>query len=75
MIKRRPGRRFLKPNEMQRFINYIKDTRGELTHVAWPTKRQAIIYTIIVIVISVLTAAFLGFLDYIFSLVLQKFIL
>ena len=60
---------------MTRFINYIRDTRGELRHVAWPTRRQAIIYTIIVIVISVVTSAYLGFFDYLFSLILQKFVL
>lgn len=60
---------------MDRLINYIKDTRGELTHVSWPTRRQAIIFTIVVIIISILAAIFLGFFDYIFSLILQKFIL
>jgi preprotein translocase subunit SecE len=70
-----PRRRFLKPQEMSRFINYLKDTRGELKHVAWPTRRQAVIFTIIVIVISVVTAVYLGFFDYIFSLILQKFVL
>ncbi|MBI2086821.1 MAG: preprotein translocase subunit SecE [Candidatus Zambryskibacteria bacterium] len=60
---------------MHRFINYLKDTRGELTHVSWPTQKQAIVFTAVVIIISILTAVFLGFFDYIFSLILQKFIL
>ncbi|MDP3875062.1 MAG: preprotein translocase subunit SecE [bacterium] len=60
---------------MNRFINYIRDTRGELKYVSWPTRRQSIIFTIVVIVISVLTAVFLGVFDYIFSVILQKFIL
>jgi len=60
---------------MGKFVNYIKDTRGELSHVSWPTKRQWITYSILVIIISVLVALYLGFFDYIFSLVLQKFIL
>jgi preprotein translocase SecE subunit len=60
---------------MNRLINYIKDTRGELAHVVWPSRRQAIVFTAIVVVISVLTAVYLGFFDYVLSLVLQKFIL
>ncbi|PIP55540.1 MAG: preprotein translocase subunit SecE [Candidatus Zambryskibacteria bacterium CG_4_9_14_3_um_filter_42_9] len=60
---------------MNRLINYIKDTRGELQYVSWPTRRQSIIFTAVVIVISILAAIYLGFFDYIFSLILQKFVL
>ena len=34
------------------FLQYLKDTRGELHHVAWPTRMQTIVYTIIVIALS-----------------------
>lgn len=60
---------------MNRFINYIKDTRGELIHVSWPTRSQAIVFTAIVILISIITAVYLGLFDYVLSLVLQKFVL
>lgn len=56
-------------------INYLKDTKGELKHVAWPTKNQAIWFTITVIIISILTAFFLGFFDFIFTLGLEEFII
>ena len=46
-----------------------------MAHVSWPTRRQAVVFTIVVIIISILTALFLGFFDYILSLILQKFIL
>ncbi len=59
---------------MNKLINYIKDTRGELKHVSWPTKKQSIWFTVIVIVVSLLTAAFLGFFDFILSLGLDEFI-
>lgn len=51
---------------------YLKDTRGELHHVSWPTRSQTITYTMLVIVISVMTALYLGAFDYIFSLSLDK---
>lgn len=60
---------------MNTFINYIKDTRAELAHVSWPTRRQAAAFTAVVVVVSILTAVFLGFFDYLFSLILQKFII
>ncbi len=55
-------------------VDYIKDTKGELTHVSWPTKRQAVMYTVFVVIISIVTAFFLGFFDYIFSIGLNKLI-
>ena len=53
-------------------VNYVKETKGELKHVSWPTRRQAIGYTLLVIAVSVVTAFFLGFFDFIFSLGLEE---
>jgi preprotein translocase subunit SecE len=60
---------------MNTFINYVKDTRAELEHVSWPTRRQAMGFTAVVILVSIVTAIFLGFFDYVFSLILQKFVI
>lgn len=49
------------------FFQYLKDTQGELRHVAWPTRFQTIVYTIIVILLSVFIALYLGLFDYIFT--------
>lgn len=50
---------------------FLKETQAELKHVSWLTRRQAIIYTAIVIGITLGVAAYLGALDYIFSKALQ----
>jgi preprotein translocase SecE subunit len=55
-------------------INYIQDSRAELKHVNWPNRRQAIISTIAVVVVSAAVAAYLGFFDYIFSTLLTNLI-
>ena len=55
-------------------FNYFKDVRAEMKHVSWPTRRQAIIYTGVVIAVSLITAIYLGLLDYLFSAVIQKVI-
>jgi preprotein translocase subunit SecE len=59
---------------MNSFIQYLKDTRAELQHVSWPTRQQAIIYTVLVIIISLLTSLYLGFLDFLFKTLLERFI-
>lgn len=56
-----------------KLITYLKDTRGEMRHVSWPTRKQAIEFTIVVIAISVLTALFLGVFDAFFTYLLETF--
>ena len=48
-------------------ITYFKDTRAEMAHVTWPTRQQAISFAVLVVLISVGTAAFLGICDFVFS--------
>jgi len=55
-------------------IEYLKETRAELKHVSWPSRTQIISYTVIVILLSILTAAYLGFFDFLLSLGLDRFI-
>lgn len=57
-----------------KLTNYIKETRAELKHVNWPTRSQAIGYTVVVIVFSAVIAALLGAFDFIFTSILQKLI-
>lgn len=59
---------------MKRFIQYVKDSRGELKHVSWPTQKQTVNFTILVIVISLLVAAFVGVFDYLFTGALNRII-
>lgn len=59
---------------MESFLNYLAGVRAEMTHVKWPTTPQAIGYTALVIVISLLVAAFLGGLDYVFTIGTEQLI-
>jgi preprotein translocase subunit SecE len=47
--------------------NYINETRAELKHVTWPTRRQTVVYSALVIVISLAVAIYVGALDAIFT--------
>ena len=55
-------------------VTYLKDTRGELKHVSWPTRRQAVVFTIVVVLISLFVSFFLGFFDYLLKIGIGKFI-
>jgi preprotein translocase subunit SecE len=52
---------------MTQLVKYIKATLAELRQVAWPTQKEAITYTILVIVISTIVALYVGAFDYLFS--------
>ena len=58
-----------------KIVEYIKETRGEMKHVNWPTKDQAINYTLLVIGISIGTALLLALADFVFGLGLESIIL
>ena len=53
---------------------YLKDTQSELRHVAWPTRLQTIVYTILVALISIGVALYLGLFDYLFTTTLARFL-
>lgn len=59
---------------LQAMFNYFKEVRAEMRHVSWPTRQQAVVYTIVVIVVSLVVAFYLGILDYIFDTIIQKVI-
>jgi preprotein translocase subunit SecE len=59
---------------MDSFIQYLKDTRAELAHVSWPTQKQAVAYTVAVVVISIVVSLFLGLADFLFTRGLNWFI-
>ncbi len=53
---------------------YLKDTQAELRHVAWPTRAQTIIFTVLVALVSVFVALYLGLFDYVFTTSLTNFL-
>ncbi len=60
---------------MDKVIQFLKEAKKELLKVNWPSKEQTIKYTLIVIAISIATAAFLGGLDWFFETLLKTFII
>lgn len=54
---------------------YVRESWEELKKVTWPTRREAISYTGLVIGLSVALALFLGAADYVFTWGLEKFLI
>jgi preprotein translocase SecE subunit len=59
---------------MNRLFTYIAESRAELTKVNGPNRQTTVQLTILVIVFSLVLAAFIGGLDYLFSIGLQRLI-
>jgi len=61
-------------NTIMQFIQYLRDTKGELKHVVWPTRHQAIAFTVLVVVLSVVTSVYLGAFDAFFTSLIKKLV-
>lgn len=55
-------------------ITYLRETKAEMKHVSWPTRKQAFSYTAVVIVLAVATAILLGIFDEFFAFIVSKLI-
>lgn len=59
-------------NITTKITDYFKTSKVELKKVVWPTKKDTIRYSLIVIGMSLAVAAFLGILDFIFNIGLER---
>jgi preprotein translocase subunit SecE len=60
---------------MGNILAFFKDVKAELAKVSWPTRKQTIEYTLVVVGISLTLAIFLGLLDFGFQAIVNRFIL
>ena len=54
-------------DQQNALVKYIRETRGELRKVTWPTRQESQRLTAIVLGVTAAMALFLGLLDLIFS--------
>lgn len=59
---------------ISRIISYIKESKSELEKVSWPSRKEALRHTGIVIAISAAVAVFLGAIDYLLTTGVEKII-
>lgn len=59
---------------MNKITNFLKEVRVELSKVTWPTRKQTVFYTIVVIGLSLFFAVILGLLDLLYEFLVNKFL-
>lgn len=60
---------------MQAILTFLREAKVELSRVNWPSQQEIIRYTVLVVVISITVALFLGALDFLFSFLVEKYLL
>ena len=60
---------------IQKVKTFFKEVYVELRKVNWLSRKDVLRYTLIVVAVTLVVAAILGGLDFIFSSVLQKFVI
>jgi preprotein translocase subunit SecE len=55
-------------------IQYFRETYFELKKVSWPTRREAVNLTVIVILVTTFLAIVLGLMDWIYSMIFGLFL-
>ena len=53
-------------------VQFVREVRGELRKVAWPTRSEVVNYSIIVLVALIILTAFVAGLDYVFGDVILR---
>ncbi len=61
-------------NIIKSLKQYITEVKTEAKKVSWPTKKVAVKDSVVVIAISLVTAAFLGGVDYLLSYLIKEFV-
>ena len=62
-----------KPSFIAKIGRFFKDVFGELKKVVWPTKKQVIKNSIVVIVLVIISSLGISLIDYFFGLILKLF--
>lgn len=61
-------------NTIQKIQSFFREVYVELRKTTWLSGREVLRYTLLVLAVTIIVAAFLGGLDFIFSESLKKFI-
>jgi preprotein translocase subunit SecE len=72
-MKVAPPRRL--PVFIERIVQYLREVWVELNRVEWPSRRELISMTVVVIVVLVAMAIYLGTFDYIFTVLVKQWLL
>jgi preprotein translocase SecE subunit len=60
---------------MKAILTFLQEAKVELFRVNWPSQKDVIRYTFLVVVMSLSVAVLLGALDYFFGFLIEQYIL
>ena len=60
---------------LNKITTFLKEVQLEMKKVNWPTRKETIRYTLTVIGVAVAVAVFLGGFDFLFRILLERFII
>ncbi len=60
---------------MQAILTFLREAKVELLRVNWPSRQEIFRYTVLVVIISISVAIFLGALDFLFSFLVETYLL
>lgn len=53
-------------------ISFVREARQELTTVQWPTRRDTVRSTVVILVVSLVVAAVTGMFDFLLTIVVER---
>jgi preprotein translocase SecE subunit len=56
---------------MKKFAKYVRESNAEMKNVRWPGRKQTLVFTASVVVVSFAIAYYLGLFDFIFTTLLD----
>jgi preprotein translocase subunit SecE len=56
-------------------IQFVRESIGEVSRISWPSRREVVGLTVLVLAVSALVAAYLGLLDSAFTWLVQRSVL
>ncbi len=63
------------PAPLQRAIGYLREVWVELNRVDWPTRRELVSSTIVVVIVLLVMSLYLGFFDFVYTWVVKNVLL
>ncbi|MDO4219282.1 MAG: preprotein translocase subunit SecE [Synergistaceae bacterium] len=57
---------------MESILRYFKEAKAELRRVTWPTKKQLWYSTLVVVIVTLLAAAYLGLVDLLLTAIFTR---
>lgn len=59
---------------MEKLLGFVRESRAEVKRVTWPTRRQLWYMTAVVVVVTIVVAAYLGLCDAILTAIISRII-